>query len=126
MRARTLSSRRVLHTALASSIAALLAGTAWQSASASVASAARNANLEEVRKLIAAGSDVNVPEADGTSALLWAAHQGDVELVNLLLKAGADANARDDCRLAMSPDPEPECSAPQPPDPPTLPNPPPP
>jgi ankyrin repeat protein len=93
MRARTVSSRRVLRTALASSIAVLLAGTAWQTASATVASAARNANIEEVRKLIAAGSDVNAPEADGSSAVLWAAHQGDPELVSLLIKAGADANA---------------------------------
>jgi ankyrin repeat protein len=78
---------------LASSIAALLAGAAWQTAAATVASAARNANVEEVRKLIAAGSDVNAPEADGSSAVLWAAHQGDPELVALLIKAGADANA---------------------------------
>ena len=75
MRARTVLSRRrrVLHTALASSIAALLASTAWHSAAASVVSAARDADIAEVRKLIAAGSDVNASEADGTSALLWAA-----------------------------------------------------
>ncbi len=40
-----------------------------------------------------AGSDVNAPEGDGTSALLWAAHQGSPELVALLLEAGADPNA---------------------------------
>jgi ankyrin repeat protein len=57
-----------------------------------VASAARNADIDEVRKLIAAGSDVNAPEADGTSALLWAAHQSSPELVELLLEAGADPN----------------------------------
>jgi hypothetical protein len=77
---------------LATSIAALLASTAWQTASATVASAARDGDVDEVRKLISAGNDVNVPEADGTSALLWAAHQGSPELVGLLLKAGADAN----------------------------------
>ena len=81
--------RRVLHSALAASIAALLVGTA----SASVVSAARDADVEEVRKLIAAGSDVNAPEPDGTSALLWAAHQGSPELVALLLEAGASPNA---------------------------------
>jgi ankyrin repeat protein len=79
-------------TVLASSIAALLASTVWQTASATIAKAARDADVDEVRKLIAAGSDVNAPEADGTSALLWAAHQGSPELVALLLKAGADAN----------------------------------
>src|SRR5512134_2086502 len=95
MRARTVQGRRrrVFRTALASSIAALLASTAWHTASATIATAARNADVDEVRKLIAAGSDVNAPEADGTSALLWAAHQGSSELVSLLLEAGADANA---------------------------------
>ncbi len=95
MRARTVLGRRrrMLRTALASSIAALLAITAWQSASATVVDAARDADIAEVRKLIAAGSDVNAVEADGTSALLWAAHQGSPELVALLLDAGADPNA---------------------------------
>ena len=85
--------RRVFRTALASSIAALLASAAWHSAAANVASAARDADVDEVRKLIAAGSDVNAREPDGTSAVLWAAHQGSPELVSLLVKAGADPNA---------------------------------
>jgi ankyrin repeat protein len=95
MRARTVLGRRrrVLRSALTSSIAALLATTAWQNAGASIASAARDADVDEVRKLIAAGSDVNAAGPDGTSALLWAAHQGSPELVSLLVKAGADANA---------------------------------
>jgi ankyrin repeat protein len=75
---------------LAASIGALLA---WQSAAASVVSAARDADVAEVKKLIAAGSDVNVPESDGSSALLWAAHQSSPEIIALLLKAGANPNA---------------------------------
>jgi ankyrin repeat protein len=84
--------RRLFRSALATSIAALLAG-AWSSASANVVTAARDADIAEVRKQLAAGSDVNAREADGTSALLWAAHQGSPELVSLLLDAGADPNA---------------------------------
>ncbi|HEU4619354.1 MAG TPA: ankyrin repeat domain-containing protein [Gammaproteobacteria bacterium] len=67
--------------------------SAAEGASASVAAAARNADADAVRKLLAEGADVNAPEADGTSALVWAAYQQSPELVSLLLKAGADPNA---------------------------------
>jgi ankyrin repeat protein len=78
---------------LIATLAALVTAMAWQTASAAVATAARNADVDEVRKLIAAGSDVNAPEADGTSALLWAVYQSQPELVTVLLEAGADPNA---------------------------------
>jgi ankyrin repeat protein len=63
------------------------------SAFANVATAARDADVAAVKKLIASGSDVNVPEADGSSALLWAAYQSSPELVSTLLAAGANPNA---------------------------------
>ena len=37
--------------------------------------------------------DVNAVEADGTTALHWAVRQNDLELVDRLLRAGADVNA---------------------------------
>jgi ankyrin repeat protein len=40
--------------------------------------------------------DVNTPEADGTTALHWAVHHGDVELVDRLLRAGANAKAKNE------------------------------
>ncbi len=40
--------------------------------------------------------NVNAPEADGSTALLWAAHNGDAELVDRLLKAGADVKVKND------------------------------
>src|SRR6266850_2301978 len=46
--------------------------------------------------LIDKRADVNAPEPDGTTALHWAAHNGDLELVDRLLKAGAKVNAKND------------------------------
>jgi ankyrin repeat protein len=46
--------------------------------------------------LLAQGADVNVPEADGTTALHWAVHRGDVDLVRRLVRAGARVNARNE------------------------------
>jgi ankyrin repeat protein len=40
--------------------------------------------------------DVNVPEADGTTALHWAVHQNDLELAERLIRAGAKVNAKND------------------------------
>lgn len=91
MRARTLigAPQRAIGTVLGA--VCLIGG--WQSAWAAVAAAARDADVKEIRELIAAGSDVNAPDADGTSALLWAAYQASPELVTLLIEAGADPNA---------------------------------
>ena len=46
-----------------------------------------------VRRLIADGADPNAGEADGTTALHWAARRDDVEAASLLLDAGADVDA---------------------------------
>jgi ankyrin repeat protein len=60
--------------------------------------AARDSDARTVRALLAArpGADVNQRTADGTSALHWAVHHGDADLVARLLAAGADANAHND------------------------------
>jgi ankyrin repeat protein len=88
--------RRTRATAAAAATAsvALLAGVQVSPAAhAGVAAAARSADLAAVRAQLAAGADVNAPENDGTSALLWAAYQSSPELVSMLLAAGADPNA---------------------------------
>ena len=46
-----------------------------------------------VRTLLEQQVDVNTSEADGTTALHWAAYQGDLEAVQLLLAAGATVDA---------------------------------
>jgi uncharacterized protein len=49
-----------------------------------------------VQALLAAHADVNAAEADGTTALDWAAHWDDAATVTALIRAGADVNAAND------------------------------
>ena len=53
------------------------------------------------RALVAAGADVDTPQADGTTPLHWAARGNQVDITDLLLRAGADANAAN--RYGMTP-----------------------
>ena len=58
--------------------------------------AVKAGNREAVRVLLApatAAAIVNVPEADGTTALHWAVQADDVDTARLLVGAGANANA---------------------------------
>jgi ankyrin repeat protein len=58
--------------------------------------AARLADDDAVRALLADGADVNTRYGDQTTALHWAAHRDAAELVAVLIGAGADVNAADD------------------------------
>src|SRR5436305_10587597 len=49
---------------------------------------------ETVRSLLKQGVDVNVPLADGMTALHYAAALGDTQMAEMLLYAGANAKAR--------------------------------
>ena len=57
--------------------------------------AARAADWEVVHALVEQGADVNQAER-GMTPLHWASYWGDLETVDLLIGAGADANAADD------------------------------
>ena len=54
-----------------------------------VADAAQRGDLEAVRTLLRDGADANGAQADGTTALHWAAMNDDVQIVEVLLYAGA-------------------------------------
>jgi uncharacterized protein len=58
--------------------------------------AAKNGDREAVRALLRKQPDVNVAEADGTTALHWASYADDLELADLLIRAGAGVNAAND------------------------------
>jgi ankyrin repeat protein len=56
--------------------------------------AAENADSASARQLLQDKSiDVNAAAADGTTALHWAVHRDDLEMVDLLIRAGANAKA---------------------------------
>jgi ankyrin repeat protein len=58
-----------------------------------LADAAEKSDRAAIRSLLKQHADVNAPQADGMTALHWAAHEDDLETAKLLLKAGADAKA---------------------------------
>src|SRR5262249_37746831 len=62
------------------------------SSSATVVEAAKTGDAKAVRVAIAQGN-VNMSEAGGTPALHWAVRRGDMDSVDLLLKAGAQPGA---------------------------------
>jgi ankyrin repeat protein len=45
-----------------------------------------------VRRLLAAGADVNARDRHGQTALMLAAHRGALDVVEALIEAGADLN----------------------------------
>jgi ankyrin repeat protein len=60
---------------------------------APLADAVERGDRPRIEALLRGGADVDAAQADGTTALHWAAHREDVELARRLIAAGAKANA---------------------------------
>jgi uncharacterized protein len=75
---------------LAVAIAAFVLVPASAPAKALVADAAEKSERAVVRSLIEKGADVNAPQADGMTALHWAAHLNDPQTARALVDAGAN------------------------------------
>ena len=76
---------------LTSCAALFLLGGSLQAAPGPVpiVEAVKNGDTNLVRRLISKRADINAPEADGMTALHWAAHLNDTAMAQLLMRAGA-------------------------------------
>src|SRR5579862_4771025 len=63
---------------------------AFAAVSSPVADAAMGGDKTAVKTLIDKKADVNAPQADGATALQWAAYRNDLDMADLLLRAGAN------------------------------------
>jgi ankyrin repeat protein len=62
-------------------------------ARAPMADAAEQQDRSKIKALLQQRADVNSPQSDGMTALLWAAYHDDRETADLLMRAGADVKA---------------------------------
>src|SRR5260370_553424 len=59
-------------------------------ANSPVADAAMKGDKSALRSLLEQKADVNVPQADGATAIQWAAYRDDLDMAGLLIGAGAN------------------------------------
>lgn len=78
---------------LSAVVALILAVTIGAAGPAPVADAAMSKDREAVKTLLKSGADVNGAQGDGMTALHWASRNGDAELAQMLLFAGANVKA---------------------------------
>ena len=72
----------------------MLLGTVTAGAAPSeIADAAMKGNRDAVRALLQRKADLNAPQIDGTTALHWAVRVDDLDLADLLIRAGANVSA---------------------------------
>jgi ankyrin repeat protein len=71
----------------------LFGASGIQAADAPVADAAEQQNMAELEKLLENRADANAPQADGMTALHWAAWHDDAVMARRLVKSSADAKA---------------------------------
>ncbi|MGI8602079.1 MAG: ankyrin repeat domain-containing protein [Verrucomicrobiales bacterium] len=74
-------------------LALLLAVSSLAASKSPLADAAEKSDRAIIRALLKQQADVNAPQADGMTALHWAAYLDDLETANLLAEANADVKA---------------------------------
>ena len=81
---------RVPQAIMACCAALLIYPLASGAANSPVADAAMRGDKTAVRSLLEQKSDVNAPQADGATAIQWAAYKDDLEMADLLISTGAN------------------------------------
>src|SRR5947207_2204667 len=71
----------------------LLAAARAGAAGSELADAAMKGNREAVRTLLQRRADANAPQIDGTTALHWAVRVDDLDMADMLIRAGANVSA---------------------------------
>jgi uncharacterized protein len=69
------------------------AGSAPATTGSSLADAAENVDRAAVRALLNRRAGVNVPQVDGMTALHWATYHDELDMADVLVRAGANVNA---------------------------------
>ena len=91
---RNLLSSRLTRLVLGIAISLIVAASAGaQPATVPLIEAVKTGDIAAVRALLGQGTDVNRPEADGTTALHWSTHRNDLATANILIGAGANSDA---------------------------------
>src|SRR3954471_2903712 len=85
--------RRRILTIVALCAAVLVAALPAFADGTRIADAAMNGDGAQVRALLTGGEDVNAAQGDGMTALHWASRRGDLDVVKMLLAAGANVRA---------------------------------
>ena len=81
---------RVRQAIMACCAALLIYPLASGAANSPVADAAMRGDKAALRSLLEQNADVNAPQADGATAIQWAAYEDDLEMADLLVAAGAN------------------------------------
>lgn len=74
----------------------LIAGSSFALGHGNLADVVASGKRAHALEMIDEGTDVNALQSDGTSSLLYAIYQDDLELVTALVNAGADTNHRNE------------------------------
>jgi ankyrin len=70
----------------------LLCAAEVRAANSDVADAAMKGNREAVRSLLLRKADANAPQIDGTTAIHWAVRVDDLDMADMLIRAGANVS----------------------------------